>query len=112
MADSTAMLPDAQAASWRAAGMPHSRSSTVAGIPPSWPWPVNSWPNALPTWITPRSAGSTPDASSVPATASAVSSAKPWPARAQLRAKSVWKPPATQVLMRHLLAFSLPEDYT
>ena len=42
MAASTASDPDAQAASWRMAGTPHSSSSTVAGMAPRWPWPVKS----------------------------------------------------------------------
>ena len=45
------MRPEAHAASWRAAGTPHSAGSTVAGMPPSWPCPLKSWPKALPTWI-------------------------------------------------------------
>ena len=76
------MLPEAQAASCRAAGLPHSRGSTVAGIAPSCPCPVNSCPNAFPTWMASTSAAATPAASSVPATASATMSEISRPSRA------------------------------
>ena len=82
MAVSTATMPDAQAASCRAAGLPHSRGSTVAGIPPSWPCPVNSCPNALPTWIDSTSSGSRPALRRVPSSASATMSEISRPSRA------------------------------
>ena len=41
-----ATLPEAQAASCRAAGVPHSPSSTEAGMAPRCPWRANSSPNA------------------------------------------------------------------
>ena len=85
-----ATLPEAQAASCRAAGLPHSRGSTVAGIAPSCPCPVNSCPNAFPTWMDSTSSGSSPALRRVPCSASATMSEISRPSRAKFRAKSLW----------------------
>ena len=90
IAPSTAIEPEAQAASCRTAGTPHSAGSTVAGMPPSCPWPVNNCPKALPTWMTSTSVGAIWAAARVCSTDSANSSANDAPSRAVLRAKSVW----------------------
>ena len=89
MAARVATLPDAQAASWRDAGVSHSPSLTLAGIAPRWPWRANISPKALATWTTSMSAASTLAAASVLSTTSAVRSAKSRPSRVKLRAKSL-----------------------
>ncbi len=81
-AASTATPPEAQAASCRVAGLPRRPGSTVAGIAPSCPCPVNSWPKAFPTCTASTSGAGTPAASSVPATASATMSEISRPSRA------------------------------
>ena len=79
---STATLPEAQAASCRAAGVPHRASLTVAGMAPSWPWPVNSSPNAFATWMASTSRAAILALSSVPVTVSATMSEISRPSRA------------------------------
>jgi len=44
-----ATLPDAHAASWRAAGVSHRPSLTLAGIAPRWPCRANISPKAFAT---------------------------------------------------------------
>ena len=77
-----ARLPEAQAASWREAGMPVNRSSVMAKKPPSIPCPVNRSPTKLPTWPTSMSSGSRPVSAKAPRTASAKPSPISSPSRA------------------------------